>query len=100
MKKLLLSAFLGLVCLSTFAQTEYSVFTTTGRGVATTFETDYHATEINPANLGFKRKYENKHVTFGLFEVGLSAYSAALEKKDFRANIFHVADTKFTYDQK
>jgi hypothetical protein len=82
------------------AQTEYSVFTSTGRGVATTFETDYHSVGINPANLGFKRLYENKHVTFGLMEVGVSAFSDALSKKDFRKSITDFGSSTFTYQDK
>lgn len=82
MKKLVLFIFLSSSFFSVIAQ--QSDFTSFGRGVSTTFVTDYHVTGINPANLGFKRSYETKHVTFGLFETGLSAYSGALGRSEFR----------------
>jgi len=43
-----------LILISTLAlgQGEGSVFSSTGRGVSTTFATDYQSLGINPANLG------------------------------------------------
>jgi hypothetical protein len=82
------------------AQQEHSVFTAAGRGVATTFGTDYHTVGINPANLGFKRLYENKHVTFGLTEIAASAYSGALQKTEFRRSLFNFSGTEFSYEDK
>jgi hypothetical protein len=82
------------------AQQEYSVFTAAGRGVATTFVTDYQAIGINPANLGFKRVYDTKHVTFGLMEIGMSAYSEALTKSQLKKSATTFNSTNFTYQQK
>ncbi|MBX9853164.1 MAG: hypothetical protein K2X86_15580 [Cytophagaceae bacterium] len=100
MKRLLTLFAFSISFLNLNAQQEFSVFTAAGRGTATTFVTDYHTTGINPANLGFKRTYENKHVTFGLMEFGISAYSGALEKSEFRQSITDFGSSNFTYEQK
>lgn len=81
------------------AQTEMSVFTTTGRAAATTFVTDYQALGINPANLGWKGRYESKHVAFGLLEGSYSIYSEALTRDDLRNRVIN-ADVKFTEAEK
>lgn len=70
------------------AQTESSAFTASGRGVATTFVTDYHALGINPANLGWESQYEGKKVTVGMFEIAGSFFSEAFNKGDLRNNLF------------
>jgi hypothetical protein len=70
------------------SQTESSAFTASGRGVATTFVTDYHALGINPANLGWQSQYEGKTVTFGMFEIAGSFFSEAFNKNDLRKNLF------------
>lgn len=69
-----------------FGQTEYIAYPATGKGVASTFVTDYHCLGINPANLGWQ-KYENKAITMGTSEFGLSIYSESLSKQDLRDNI-------------
>jgi hypothetical protein len=85
--KLKLAVF-GLVIFSTSsAQTEGSAFSSTGRGVATPFATDYHALGINPSNLDWAPMYEGKSVTFGFLEVSTSLYSEALAKEDLRKNL-------------
>jgi hypothetical protein len=99
MKRLLLSLFILSFSSAMYAQQEFSVFTASGRGVSTTFVTDYQAIGINPANLGFKRTYDTKHVTFGLMEIGLSAYSEALTKANFKKSI-GFNSPEFTYQQK
>ena len=58
-----------------FAQGEGSVFSSTGRGVSTTFATDYQALGINPANLGWSKEFKEKTIAFGLGETGFSASS-------------------------
>lgn len=98
---ILLTLTLGLLSSTAHAQQEYSVFTATGRaGVATTLATDYQAIGINPANLGLPPKYEDKRVTFGVLEVGVSAYTKTLQKQEFRDAILSYGDETFTYDQK
>ncbi len=85
MKQLL---FIGALLLTStiFAQNEYSAYTATGKGVSTTFLTDYHCLGINPANLGWK-KFEDKSITTGTSEFGMSIYSESLTKQDLRDNI-------------
>jgi hypothetical protein len=88
MKKLL--TILILIATSTvISQTEYIAYPATGKGVATTFVTDYHALGINPANLGWQQ-YPDKKVTTGSTEFGVSVYSSALAKQDLRDNIWGV----------
>lgn len=68
------------------SQTEYVAYTVAGKGVASTFVTDYHALGINPANLGW-RTFENKKVTMGTMETALSVYSDVLTRSDLRGAI-------------
>ncbi|MCB0760464.1 MAG: hypothetical protein KDC12_03000 [Flavobacteriales bacterium] len=70
------------------AQHELSSFTSTGRGVASPFVTDYHALGINASNLDWTPEYEDKMVTFGFAEIAGSVYSEALIKDDLRKNLF------------
>lgn len=88
MKKIIAFALL-VVSSITYAQTEYVAYPSTGKGVATTFVTDYHALGINPANLGWQQ-YPDKKITTGSTEFGLSVYSSALSKQDLRDNIWGV----------
>lgn len=86
MKKLLTLIVL-MSTVGSFAQNEFIAYTATGKGVSTAFVTDYHCLGINPANLGWK-KFENKSVTMGTSEFGLSIYSESLAKQDLRDNIW------------
>lgn len=80
---------LGLLTItSTFAQNEYIAWPATGKGVASTFVTDYHCLGINPANLGWQST--EKSVTMSTSEFGLSIYSESLAKQDLRDNIWGV----------
>ncbi len=88
MKKLLLLSFL-LTSIHVFSQTEFIAYTATGKGVASTFVTDYHTLGINPANLGWQR-YPNKRFTTGTTEFGLSIYSSSLSKQSLRDNLWAV----------
>lgn len=81
------------------AQTDLSVFSTTGRAAATTFVTDYQAIGINPANLGWAGRYPDKHLCIGLAEGTYSIYSEALTRSDLRKRFLHV-DQPFTQDEK
>jgi len=60
------------------AQTQGVSYTAVGKGVATTFVTDYHALGINTSALGWGTGYENKKFTIGLTEFGAGIYSDAL----------------------
>ncbi|MDA9261744.1 DUF5723 family protein [Flavobacteriales bacterium] len=69
-------------------QGEGSVFNSTGRGVSTTFATDYQALGINPANLGWSKEFKGKTLAFGLGETGFSASSKLFNNpfiKDIRS---------------
>ena len=75
MKRIILSVY---VCLSVslgYTQTEGSVFTSAGRGVATTFVTDYQALGINPANLAWSKEFRGKRIAFGFLETSFSLAS-------------------------
>jgi len=81
------------------AQTDLSVFSTTGRAAATTFVTDYQAIGINPANLGWAGRWPKKKVFFGFAECSVSANSEALTRDDLRASVLGKAGS-FTQEQK
>jgi hypothetical protein len=87
MKKIFTLVF-SLTLISTFAQNEYIAWPATGKGVSSTFVTDYHCLGINPANLGWK-SYD-KQITMGTSEFGMSIYSESLAKQDLRDNIWGV----------
>ncbi len=70
------------------AQNEFIAYPATGKGVSSTFVTDYHCLGINPANLG--RQSYNKSFTMGSSEFGMSIYSESLAKQDLRDNIWGV----------
>lgn len=89
--------------LGVFAQTEYSSFTSTGRGGATSFVTDYQACGINPANLGWGTKFQDKNFALGFNEATYSIHTTALQKDEFRKSIMEVVKDKeqnFTMQQK
>lgn len=88
MKKIVILSLLIISSIS-MAQTEYIAYPSAGKGVASTFVTDYHALGINPANLGWQA-YSDKKITTGTTEFGLSVYSSALKKQDLRDNILGV----------
>ncbi|MBX7094450.1 MAG: hypothetical protein K1X56_07010 [Flavobacteriales bacterium] len=85
MKRLLLLIACGWVG-TLHAQQEYSSFTATGRGGATTFVTDYQAVGINPANVGLQNQY-GKKMAMGFSEMTFSLHSEALTKQDLRDNL-------------
>ena len=85
------------------AQYELSSFCNTGHGGATTYATDYQATGINPANLGWDYRYAKKKFTMGYGELTSSIYSEALSKSDLRQLVKDMIDggaQDFTIDQK
>ncbi len=110
MKKILPVLAMLLFCGIAQSQTEFSSFTATGRGGATSFVTDYQAVGINPANLGWTWKFEDKRVAFGMFDNTFSIHSTALQKQELRDEFYGAArgiinpakkDTNtFTYDEK
>lgn len=89
---------------STFAQYEISSFTSTGRGGATSFVTDYQACGINPANLGWDAEFEEKRFTMGFSEMTYSIHSQALTKQELRDEFKNIIQQKsvenWTIDEK
>lgn len=79
MQKLLLSSIL---LFSTIfianSQTQGVAYTAVGKGVATTFVTDYHSLGINSSALGWGTGFEDKHFTIGMTEFNLGIYSDSL----------------------
>ncbi|MBL4704958.1 MAG: hypothetical protein JKY54_10575 [Flavobacteriales bacterium] len=103
MKRTLLFALATLCTSSLFAQFEGSSFTSTGRGGATTFATDYQAVGINPANLGWEYAFDGKKVAMGFNEMTYSIHSEALTRDELRESFMQSIKNKadeFTYQQK
>ncbi len=61
-----------------FSQTQGVAYTEVGKGVATTFVTDYHTLGINSSALGWGTGYEGKKFTTGMTEFSLGLYSDSL----------------------
>jgi len=103
MKKAAMLALVGgMTVMTGVGQSELSAWTASGRGVATTFVTDYQAIGINPSNLGWTAKYEEKKVTLGFLEGSYSLYSEALSKPEVKETFiqFGSGSDDLTYAQK
>jgi len=102
--KIIILILLVLSSFNLFGQIEYSSFTSTGRGGATTFVTDYQALGINPANLGWHSEFEEKKFAMGFNELTYSIHSGALSKQtlrdEFKSAIRREEGASFTYDEK
>jgi hypothetical protein len=96
----LLTLFILSIHLQSVAQGDISAFTATGRGVATTFTTDYQTIGINPANLGFRRSFRDPKITFGFFEQSSSFFSGALERSELINTILSPSDANFSIEEK
>lgn len=66
------------------AQTQHSAYTAIGKGVATTFLTDYQAIGINASALGWGTGYKGKSFTLGTSELSFGISSPALDKERLR----------------
>ena len=62
------------------SQTQGTSYSAVGKGVATTFLTDYQCLGINPSALGWGTGYKDKHFTFGSSEFGFGISSDVLTK--------------------
>lgn len=80
LKHLLLGGLL-LVCGQQFAQTQNSAYTAIGKGVATTFLTDYQCLGINNSALGWGTGFEGKQFTMGTSEFAFGLSSPTLDKE-------------------
>jgi hypothetical protein len=83
-----------------FAQGDLSAFTATGRGVATTFTTDYQTIGINPANLGFRRSFRDPLLTIGFFEQSSSFFSGALNRGELIQTVLSPSDINLSLEEK
>ena len=82
---------LGLLVATTFiginavAQTQGIAYPAVGKGVATTFVTDYHCLGINASALGWGTGYDKKRFTTGASEFNFSIYSDSLTSQKLRS---------------
>ena len=76
-KSILIFAFCFL-SVTLFSQTQNSSYTAIGKGVATTFLTDYQCLGINNSALGWGTGYKNKKTTIGSSEFSFGIYSDSL----------------------
>ena len=77
-KLVILVISITLLSFQSVAQTQGVAYTAMGKGVATTFLTDYHCLGINSSALGWGPGYEKKRFTMGMTEFGLGIYSDSL----------------------
>jgi hypothetical protein len=98
---------LFLICLifgfNLSAQTQGVAYTAVGKGVATTFLTDYQCLGINPSALGWGTGYEKKKWTTGSSEFAFGMYSDVLTSdklKNFSSAIWSSikGDTSKSFD--
>ncbi len=82
MKSILISFFLFLFFGQFSAQT--TPYTLAGRGVGTTFISDYHSLGINSSALGWPLEYEGKKITFSTGETYIYLQSDSLNKQKFK----------------
>jgi hypothetical protein len=79
-RSLYCSLFLFLFSVFGHSQTQGTGFSAVGKGVATTFLTDYQCLGINPSALGWGTGYTGKHFTYGSSEFGFGISSDVLTK--------------------
>jgi len=77
MRSILLATALTMIGFSAISQTQGISYTAVGRGVATTYVTDYHTLGINSSALGWGNEY-GKKFTMGSSEFNLGFYSDSL----------------------
>ena len=72
--------FLTFLCFSIvgFSQSQGIAYPSVGKGVATTFVTDYHTLGVNTSALGWKPEYAGKKFTMGTSEFGFGIYSDSM----------------------
>jgi len=60
------------------SQSQGIAYTAVGKGVATTFVTDYHTLGVNSSALGWRAAYQGKRFTIGTTEFGMGIYSDSM----------------------
>lgn len=91
-KNVAILAILFLQSLQLKAQTQGIAYPAVGKGVATTFVTDYHCLGINASALGWGSGYEKYKFTVGGFEANGGLYSEALTSdrlKNFARTLYN-----------
>lgn len=84
MRSIILTTALVFSVLAAHSQTQGISYTAVGRGVATTFVTDYHSLGINSSALGWGNEY-GKRFTTGTSEFSLGIYSDSLNATRLRS---------------
>lgn len=95
MKKVSLFVVFNLFVLSFFSQTQNSAYTAVGKGVATTFLTDYQCLGINTSALGWGTGFEDKKFTMGSSEFAFGMFSDSLNSRKLN-NFFNALQKKIT----
>lgn len=83
MKRILFLSTL-LLSMVSYSQTQGVAYTAVGKGVATTFLTDYHCLGINNSALGWGTGFKDKRFTTGSTEFNLGIYSDSLSVERLR----------------
>ncbi len=97
---------IALICTNIlYAQTQGVAYTAVGKGVATTFLTDYQCLGVNTSALGWGTGYEKKKFTMGSSEFGFGISSDALSQqrlKNFSSAIYKsiIGDTASPFNWK
>jgi hypothetical protein len=78
MRSLITILVFSLCSLNLFAQSQGIAYPAVGKGVATTFVTDYHSLGINSSALGWRTEYQGKRFTTGMTEFGMGIYSDSM----------------------
>ena len=84
-----------------FSQTQGIAYTAAGKGVATTFLTDYHSLGINSSALGWGTGFEGKRFTVGTIEFSGGISSPTLNKdrlKNAMSGIRNITSDEGTFD--
>lgn len=95
--KIFLSLFSCLCITFLNAQTQSIAYPAVGKGVATTFVTDYHCLGINSSALGWGTGYKDKHFTIGATEFGFGIYSDSLNSDKLK-NFYKAVRQEITGD--
>jgi hypothetical protein len=82
------------VCTNVFSQTQSVAYPAVGKGVATTFVTDYHCLGINSSALGWGTGYKDKKFTMGSSEFAFGMYSDILTSKKLN-NLYGAVKNSF-----
>ena len=103
MKKIVFSLLCLLSVVYSISQTQGVAYTAVGKGVATTFLTDYQCLGINPSALGWGTGYKKKKWTLGSSEMAFGMYSDVLTSdklKKFSSSIWSSikGDTSNSFD--